>query len=195
MTLTANQQTELEKPVTRIVYFAEFNFASGMVRVSTLNQNLDWGGFTWIGLGAIGNITPISEAQGTAAQSLTFTLNLANSSWLAESVLGAQDYRGRSAKLYFCPLNEQFQLVDTPQVCWRGTMDVMTSEITGKRGESAGRIALKCETSAYGLRRRATLRLNAAQQKQRHHADTGFDFLVGLLANPYPWLSIKFQTK
>jgi len=194
MTLTASQQTELERPVTRLAYFAEFQFLSATVYTSSLNQTVTWGGHDWLGVGTVGSVSAVEEKQGTAAQALTFKLNLANTSILALSVGGVEEYRGRDAKLYFCPMDEQFRLVDTPVICWRGSMDTMSTSISGDRGQATGQVILKCETSAYGLKRRPNLRLNAAQQKQRHPTDTGFDYLTDLIANTDKWLSIKFQS-
>lgn len=195
MTLTAGQQSELEKPVTRIVYFAEFSFLSGTVYTSSLGQTMTWGGHDWVGLGAIGDISAVNEELGTTANSLTFSLNLVQPEWLALAVGDVAEYRGRDAKLYFCPLDEQFRLIDTPVVCWRGTMDTMAASISGGPGDATGSISLKCETSAYGLKRKPVLRLNAAQQKQKYPNDTGFDYLTDLLGNPDAtvWLSKRFQ--
>lgn len=192
-TLTSGQQTELEKPVTRIAYFVKFEFQSATVYLSSLQQTVTWGGHDWIGLGGIGAITPVDQKLGTASQSLTFQLNMAASELLAIGVGPVEEYRGRGATLYFCPLDEAFKLVDTPVVCWRGTMDTMVSSIEGARGDAAGKISLKCETSAYGLKRRSNLRMNAAQQKQRYPNDDGFNFQTKLIANPGTWLSIRFQ--
>jgi hypothetical protein len=91
--------------------------------------------------------------------------------------------------LYYCPLDEQFRLVDTPQQCWKGVMDSITINVDNGEGS----VALKCETSAYGLLRRTPLRINAAQHLQRHPGDTGLDYLSDLIANPQIWLSKKFQ--
>jgi hypothetical protein len=193
MTLTAPQQTELEKPVTRVAYFVEFQFLSATVYLSSLQSTVTWGGHDWIGLGLVGGITPIDNQLGTASQSLTFQLNMAASSLFDIGVTACEEYRGRDAKLYFCPLDDQFRLVDTPVICWRGSMDTIISEVSGKAGESTGKMSLKCETSSYGLKRMSNLRMNAAQQKQRHPNDTGFDYLTDLIATPGSWLSIKFQ--
>src|SRR5450759_936696 len=123
MTLTSGQQTELEKPVTRVVYFCEFHFVSGIQRVCTARQTITWGGFDWLGFGSVGNISQVEEAAGATSSALTFSLNIAQASWLAEAIGAVEDYRGQPAKMYFCPLDEQFRLIDTPQICWRGLMD------------------------------------------------------------------------
>jgi hypothetical protein len=187
--LSALQQTELQKAVTRTVYFVEMQFQSLTQYVCSANQTITWGGRDWIGLGTVGAISPIEESEGVESKALTFTLNLANASYLALAVGDVEEYRGRTAKLYFCPLDESFQLVGTPQQCWRGIMDLMAIGIEGEEGK----VTLKCETSAYGLKRVPALRLNAAQQKKKYPTDTGFDYLTDLIANPVVWLSAKFQ--
>lgn len=177
-----------EKPVVRMAYFAEFQFASGTQRLSNFNITINWGGYDWLGLGSLGSISEVEESDGLEARPLNFSL--CTPSELAVAIGPVEEYRGRPAKLYRCPLDEQFRLVGTPELCWRGTMDMMSVGISGE----AAQIVLKCETSAYGLKRPASLRMNAAQQKKRYPLDTGFDYLTDLIANPQLWLSKKFQS-
>jgi len=188
-TLSSPQQDELEKPVTRVVYFVELDFRDSTQYICSANITINWNGHEWIGLGSMGAISPIEESQGVESKSLTFTLNVAQNSVLALAVGDVEQYRGRNAKMYFAPLDESFRLVGTPVVCWRGIMDTMAIAVDGEEGA----ITLKCETSAYGLKRQPGLRLNAAQQKSRYPTDTGLDYLNDLIANPQVWLSKKFQ--
>jgi hypothetical protein len=188
-TLDSSQQAEIEKAVTRLVYFVELQFLSQTVYICSANITVTWGGHDWIGLGSIGAISPIEESEGVESKSLTFTLNIAQTSILALAIGNVEEYRGRNARLYFCPLNESFQLIGTPVLCWRGIMDTMAVSVDGEEGG----IVLKCETSSYGLKRQPGLRLNAAQQKSKYPTDTGLDYLTDLIANPQIWLSKKFQ--
>lgn len=188
-TLDSSQQSELEKPVTRIVYFVQLDFRDSTQYICSANITINWNGQDWLGLGTIGAISAIEESEGTESKSLTFTLSVAQRSVLALAVGDVEQYRGRDAKIYFCPLDESFRLVGTPQLCWRGIMDTMSVGVDGEEGQ----ISLKCETSAYGLKRQPGLRLNAAQQKSRYPTDTGLDYLTDLIANPQIWLSKKFQ--
>jgi hypothetical protein len=188
-TLDSSQQDELEKPVTRLVYFVELQFLSQTIYICSANLSLTWGGHDWVGLGSIGSISAIEESEGVESKSLTFALNVAQHSILALAIGEVEEYRGRNARLYFCPLDESFQLVGTPVLCWRGIMDTMSVGVDGEEGQ----ISLKCETSAYGLKRQPGLRLNAAQQKSRYPTDTGLDLLTGLIAEPVVWASAKFQ--
>lgn len=186
---TVDQQAALEKPKVDCAWFVELQFVSGTVRVCNYTQTYTWGGYEWIGLGSLGSIGVIDESGGIGSSPLMFGLNVAQVSILALAIGDAADYRGRPAKLYFCPLNEAGVPIDTPEQCWRGTMDTMAVGVDGESGQ----ISLKCETSAFNLKRRSSARINYAQQKQRHPADTGLKFLNDLIANPQLWLSRKFQ--
>lgn len=188
-TLDSSQQSELEKPVTRVVYFVELQFTSATQYVCTADRTITWNGHDWLGFGTVGSISAVEESEGVESKAMTFTLNIAQSAILALAVGNVEEYRGKPAKMYFCPLNESFQLVGTPQLCWRGIMDLMAVAVEGEEG----RVTLKCETSAYGLKRQPALRLNAAQHKRKYPNDTGFDYLNDLIASPTVWLSRAFQ--
>lgn len=186
---TTEQDAALAQPVVRTVYFVEFQFGSGTARMSTANQPISWGGNEWAGVGAIGSIAAVEESDSLTSKPMNFTINAAQPSWMALAVGAVESYRGRPAKMYMCPLDESFQLVGAPVLCWSGIMDMVSVGIDGEQGS----ITLKCETSVYGLKRRPSLRLNAAQQKKSYPGDTGFDYLVGLVGNPTVWLSKRFQ--
>lgn len=149
------------------------------------------GGNTWIGLGTMGSMSNIEESASLDAQGITFTLSLVDASMRAISLGDVNDYRGQAAKVYGCPLDATGQLVGTPELCWRGTMDVMSMGVD----KDEGAIQLKCETSAFGLKRVASQRMNAAQQKRRFPADTGFDYLNSIISQPQLWLSKRFQSQ
>lgn len=190
MTVSTDQQTALEKAVVPIAYFVSLDFATGMLRLSNFNQSVDWGGNTWVGLGALGSISDVEESDGMESKSLNFTLNLADVAMKSLAVGTVEDYRGRAAKLYMTPLTENFALIDTPVLCWSGYMDLMSVGIDG----SEGQITLKCENSVYSLKRLPALRMNAAQQRAKYPTDSGFDYLNGLASNPPVWLSRNFQS-
>lgn len=190
--LSAGQQTELEKPVTRVVCFFELQLSSGTQRISTFNQPITWGGYTWSGLGQFINMSQVQEEEGSETKSINLTVVAAETSWLALAVGPVEEYRGLPIKIYMCPLDAAFKLVGTPVQVWRGIMDTVVVSVD-ENGE--GGVNIKCETSAFGLKRRPIYRINAAQQKQVYPNDTGFDYLTDLIANPQRWLSKKFQAK
>jgi len=183
--------TECSRHLAGQYAFLELQFLGGTARICSYSNTYTWGGYDWSGLGLIGNISAVEETAGVTSSAMTFGLNIVNAAMLALSVSAVENYRGRAAKLYFCPLNENGALIDTPEICWRGIMDTMTAGADGEDGQ----VVLKCETSAYGIKRRPSLRLNAAQQKQRYPTDTGLDYLTGLISTPQLWLSAKFQQR
>lgn len=189
MTVTTEQQLALERPEVPRAFFAEFNFLSDVVRVSNFNQTFNWNGHDWSGMGQFGSVSEVVESDGLESSALNFTLNIADPSLLALAVGPVEEYRGRVAKMYMCPLTEQYQFIGEPVICWRGIMDMMSLGVDGDEGQ----IVLKCETSAYGLKRQATLRMNAAQQKKKYDSDTSFDYLNDLITNPAVWLTRRFQ--
>lgn len=189
MTTTTDQQTALEKGAARIVYFVEFQFKTATFRASSANLTITWGGHDWIGLGSIGSISAVEESDSMDSKSLTFGLNAADQSWLSLAVGSVEEYRGLPAKMYFCPLDEQFRLIDTPVLCWVGIMDAMSIGLE----DGNGNISLKCESAAYGLKRRPALRMNDAQQRKKYPTDAGFSYLNSLISQPALWLSKRFQ--
>jgi hypothetical protein len=163
-------------------------FASGTQYVCSWNQTITWGGHDWIGVGTIASISSIEESETVEPRSLTFSL-ATPSSYLALAVGSVEEYRGRTVVVYICPLDENYVLVGTPEICWRGVMDEMAVSVDG----AAGSITLKAENALSALRRRPSARMNAAQQKKLYPTDTSFDYLADLIAHPQQWLSKRFQ--
>jgi hypothetical protein len=189
--ISTTQQTALLGAVARTVYFVELQFSGSTQYLCTANQTITWGGQNWIGLGTIGTISAVDESDSLESKPITFTLNVAQTDWLALAIGAVEVYRGRVAKMYFCPLDANFLLVGTPEICWRGIMSTISVGIDGQDGK----IQLQCETSAYGLKRQPSLRMNSPQQKKKFPTDTGFDYLQNLIANPSTWLSKRFQSQ
>lgn len=188
---TSAQDTALAQSVVRTAYFAELQFRTATQYLCSWNSTITWGGHDWLGLGQLGDIGQINESNSLDAQSLDLVLNCAQLSWVALAVGEVEEYRGLPAKLYFCPLDSGYGLIDTPIQCWRGTMDVMTMGIDN----NTGKIVLRCENSAFGLKKNPALRVNAAQHKLKYPNDTGLDYMTDLIANPQIWLSKKFQSQ
>ncbi|MGI4849315.1 MAG: hypothetical protein ACRYGK_14420, partial [Janthinobacterium lividum] len=171
MTISADQQAALEKAVVKTVFFLELAFQGSTQYMCSSNVSIVWNGHTWLGLGILGSISSIVESDDLASKSVTFTLSAAEPSWLALAAGPLETYAGRKAKLYRCPLDDSFALIGTPERCWQGVMDMLT---LGIEDDGSSAISLKCETGAFSLKRGSTLRMNAAQQKQRHPTDSGF---------------------
>lgn len=195
--LTANQKAAFAQPLATEAYFVEMRFKSGTAYVCNFNKNYDWGGRTWTGLGSLGSISAIKATLKVEPHPVILGLAVAQVAWLALAIGDVTEYRGRAVRIYACPLDESYLLVDDPVLVWAGSMDVMTASTaqrsSGTKDNVEGSISVRCEPAGSRLRRRNAYRVNAAQQKQLHPSDTGFDYQVALLADPQVWLSRKFQ--
>ena len=186
---TVNQDNAFSQNFVNVVYFVELQFKSATAYLSTANFNIDWGGNTWLGFGEVGAISDVQQTESMETSSVTFTLNIAQLEWLAIALGDVDEYRGRVAKIYMCPLTSNYQLIDTPVLVWKGYMDTMGAGISGEEGS----ISLKCESSAYGLKRLPTYRLNKAQWAKYHPTDKSMEYVESLISSDFKWLSRRFQ--
>lgn len=137
--LTANQDaTELAH--VPYVLFAEFDFASGFVRVNSGDRTLTNDGNSYGALGTLGGISSVRENGNLSPEKLEFQLSGVDSSLLTTTL--TENYHGRDARLWVGYLNpETYQLVTTPQILWEGFMDVMTI----RTEQNSSIISLVCE--------------------------------------------------
>ena len=187
--MVSNFEPYFASGFVNVVYFVEFQFKSQTTYLSTANFNITWGGNTWLGFGQVGTIGDVQQTEGMETSAVTFTLNIAQLELLALALGDVDEYRGRRAKMYICPLTSDYQMIDTPVLIWTGIMDTMAAAVSGQDGN----INLKCESSAYGLKRQQSYRLNAAQWKRYNPTDRGLEYITDLLSNPQKWLTKRFQ--
>lgn len=115
----------ITQPIVPYVMFAEFDFVSGTIRVSSADKIYTWGGNSWTPLGELAGVDGPQEATDLSSQQLTFTLTGVDNG-LITTTLG-ENYHNRSCSLsigYLDPVSGQ--LVDTPELLWEGRMDTMT---------------------------------------------------------------------
>lgn len=195
--LSVNQKAAFAQPLATEAYFVEMRFKSGTAYVCNFNKDFEWGGHVWSGLGSVGSLSAIKATLKVEPHPVTLGLAVAQVAWLQLAIGDVTEYRGRDVRIYACPLDEGYLLVDDPVLVWAGAMDVMTvstaQRSSGTKENAEGSISVRCEPAGSKLRRRNAYRVNAAQQKQIDPADTGFDYQIRLLANPQVWLSKKFQ--
>lgn len=156
--------------------FADFNFVSGHVRLTSYDQNFTFGGNTYQSLGQMCNFGDYPETADLTASSLTFTLTGVDSG-LMSTVL-TEKYHNRDATLYIGWLDANNALVDTPYLMWEGFMDSMSLH----SDEEISSISLTCETRLLLLGKTAGWMYTDIHQKQFKTGDSFFN-LVASLAN------------
>jgi hypothetical protein len=188
-TTTTAQQTAMESSYVPWLVFVEMFFTTSTYRFTNNNVNLPWGGYTWIGVGALGDITEIKSSEKIEPSAITLSLNLAQTPWRTLGFGSVDEYRGKVINIYRAPLDVNRQIIDTPVLEWTGTMDVIGLSAEG----SSSSISMRCEPQIKALRRPSNFRVNAAQQAMRYPSDTGFERHEDLIKNPQTWLSKNFQ--
>jgi hypothetical protein len=190
-TVDTDQQNALSARHFGIAVFVYLNFLGGAIRLSTWNHDITWGANTWTGLGKFISISDAKESEKIETQPLDMSLNIADSAILALAVGESEAYRGRTANLYMCPM-EDGVLIGTPIQCWSGTMDICTVSYGADGG---GSISMRAKPTSDKLSRPSTFRVNHQLQTQLiNPSDLGFEYQADLIANPQLWLSRKFQT-
>lgn len=189
MSTTVAQQTAMESAYVPWLVFVEMFFASTTYRFSNSNVTLPWGGYDWVGIGAVGDISEIKSSEKIEPAAVTLTLNLAQTPWRELGFGEVSEYRGKLVNIYKAPLNSSGQVIDTPILEWSGVMDVISMSAEGDTAS----LALRCEPQIKALRRPSNFRVNAVQQAARFPTDTGFERHEDLIRNPQTWLSKNFQ--
>jgi hypothetical protein len=163
-------------PHVAYALFADFNFVSGHVRLTSYDQNFTFGGNTYQSLGQFCNFGDYPETADLTASALTFTLSGVDSG-LMSTVL-TEKYHNRDAALYIGWLDSTNTLVDTPYLMWEGFMDSM--QIHSDELQSS--ISLVCETRLLLMGKAAGWMYTDVHQKQFKTGDSFFN-LVASLAN------------
>jgi hypothetical protein len=174
------------------VYFVELAFAGGMIRVTTWSTSLDWGGYTWTGLGALVGISKVASSERPQYPALDLSLGVQNPTILGLARGNVENYRGRDANLYRYILSDTLQYLGDPELVWAGEMSQVRID-TGDGQKRPASITLRCEQRGRAQRNSTSLRLVSAQQEQRFPGDTALRRKEELIAKPQLWLSKKFQ--
>jgi hypothetical protein len=189
-TPSVEQQTAFSSAYFSAAYFAEFQFTTGTARFTSWNTSLDWGGYTWIGTGTMGSITPVKQSEKLQSMSLDFTLTVADPAVIAVALSAAETYRNKPAYLYTAPMTDG-AILGVPILTWQGVMDQMSMSLES----SGGSVSLRCLPVADKMSAAQNLRINDATQKAYFPASRGLEYQSGLIADPHLWLSKDFQAQ
>lgn len=182
--------TQHQQAVAGVAWLAELAFTTGTVRYTTAPVSITSGGYTWLGLGALGTVSGVTESEEVQADAITLGLSIVDTALIAASLGNVESYRGRAVRLYLQMLSPEFVAVGSPVSRWSGLMD----RVEIKRGEGGGTIELRCSRSGIARMRNAQgLRLTHEQQLARYATDTGLRYVRTLIEKPSLWLSKRFQ--
>lgn len=175
-----------------VLFFIQFDFASGTMRRCTWSHALPWGGHEWSGLASVVSVSPIQQSEKLQYPALELGLNVANTGLLALALGPVAEYRRRPITLWLQVLDDTLQREGEPELFWSGLMDQVRVQ-TGDGQGQAGSISLRCEMPGRNGGAARSLRLNHAQHQLRAPGDTGLSRIEQLVGQPRTWLSQRFQ--
>lgn len=165
----------------RPITFLELRFDAATLRLHTGVGTYPWGGFDWLGIGSLGQMSEVEETDAMSAYRVSYQLSGIDSTVLAEA-LDQKIYK-RLVIRYEGFLDDNGQLVDTPHELRRDFMDTM--EIA--RGGEIDTITLHCESEMIGDTRPPGGMFSDEDQQALFSGDTGFEFLPQLIDAQVHW--------
>lgn len=176
---TAAENATLDDHLPAVV-FVELDFSSGTTRVCNASHNVDWDGHTWIGAAKLGRIDPVKESGELGVYGLSMELSGIDTSLV--SVMLTEHYQGRSARLWFAPLDADMQPVADPAGPFVYRMDVMSISL----GETAT-LRLTAESRLADWDRPRVRRYNAADQQAVDPVDDSMKFVEQMAERQLVW--------
>jgi hypothetical protein len=160
------------------------NFSSGSIRLWTGHYdktiNDDFGNGTYLGVGALGSISTISETTEIAAKGIDLTLSGIPTEYVSLAL--SDNYRGREMALYLILFNTNLSTYEQITV-FRGRMDQL---IINESGETST-ITVKCESRLIDLNRVKDIRYTDEAQKELYPNDTGLRFIASMADKSIYW--------
>lgn len=154
------------------LYFGQFDFAGGTLRLHTGLGTLSWGGNDWTGAGDLASIDHVEEGMALSPYALRLMLSGINSQVSSEAM--GENYYRRPVTLYLGALNAEFQLVSTPAEIFFGFIEDMPVSIGGSDGD---KILCTVESELAIFDRPGNLRYTQAQLEADYPGDKGLEYL------------------
>jgi hypothetical protein len=178
--ITASVNNALQASNVIGLMFIELNFASGVQRLNNSGYDIAWNGYTWIGAGAVGKIDTIEEGAETQMSGISMTLSGVPSSQI--SVALGENYQGRTAKLWFATLNNDYSIIADPVGPFGYRMDTMNIDL----GETAT-ITLTAESKLSDWDRPRISRYNHEDQQLKSAGDKFCEYTAQMVNVNLKW--------
>lgn len=181
MTWSALNQAELESEHSAPIYFIFLDFAIEPFYACSGVRTYTWGGEDWLGLGEISGISDIANATDIAARPITLTMTGVDS-YITEPVLSRTNYKNQSAVIYQGFLDSDGDLVDDPEIIWRGRMDVGSMA-----WDETYMAQMICEPLTSRLLRPNLSRYSDQDHQVRYPGDKFYEFLAQMEQKDVTW--------
>jgi hypothetical protein len=185
--VTGAVATALAQPNVGLVLLIELLLDSGAVRVTSAGYDVTWNSVTWQGVGQLGAVEEVREAEGGEVTGLSFGLSGVPSGLIAIAL--AEKYQRRVVNVYvgFLDLPTHAILAD-PVPEWSGLIDQMTVTRDGPTAT----IRVTAENDLFDFARPLPLYWTDEDQQRLYPGDTGLRFSRQLSERPIVWPAASF---
>jgi hypothetical protein len=184
-TLGTNAAAAWDTGEKKACAFVKLELDSGTQRYSTLPYDMSWndgtGAATWIGTGSLAQISEMRESEGLIANGVQITLSGLPTSFV--SIALSENIQGRVATIWFAALGSSNQVLDTPPVEFKGSIDFPPIGING--GQAT--IVVNVESRIADFARPRVRRYNDADQQAAYPGDLFFEFTPQMVAMTLVW--------
>lgn len=178
--LTTDTENALAAGHVRFLVFVEMDFSSGMLRVNNSAINLDWNGYSWLGVGRLGGVDPVREGSGLESVGLAFRISGVPAANVA-TALGTH-YQGRRCRLWLAPLTAGHVVIPDPALVFWGRLDTMDIEL----GQTAT-LSVSAESRLAAWDRPNVRRYNHEDQQIDYPGDKFFEFVPQMVDRLLVW--------
>lgn len=173
--LTAAYKSKLTEQQIRVVVFFYADFPSGAVRIWSGLGNLSWDGYTWVGLGDLIKVDPITETKDSRVEEIGVEVSGFSSDFF--DPVQIDDFYGRTGTIWMGLIDESTGgVIDDPYVIFSGTLDYDEERFDGKTST----IKVMSTNRMADLLRPREYRYTHEHQQELHPGDMGLEFVASL---------------
>jgi hypothetical protein len=143
-------------------------------------SSIVWNSQTWVGLGALGSVSTISDNSTVEAKGITLTLSGIDSTLLPEAEI---HYALGLPAIVYLGFFDQNQLIANPVSIFNGRMDVPQFDITGKTVT----LAINCEDRLMDMNVAVDRRYTQDDQQRDFAGDVAMQFVTEIQEMTLYW--------
>jgi hypothetical protein len=178
--LAAANLTAVTGEIVSPVYAVKLEFTSGAARWNGSPQDIVIAGETYLGVGALGTISPMEEGAETRAYGMS--VGITGLPRDAITIALTEEYQGRPATVYAVQVNANGAPIGTTPVIFRGRMDQMSVDL----GETVA-VTVRLENRMADWERPRVRRYTNEDQQRAYPGDLGFQFLTATVDKDIVW--------
>jgi len=183
-TITAGMVTASQDATVRPVFFGEFDFISGFLRINTSPYALSFDSGSGVesfgGVGELGMISAIEEGSEARNFPMKVQIRAIPSEHISRAL--TENYQGRDAKVWLGLLDDDHQLIADPMLAYSGLMDTMEMAI-GRESS----VVLTLQSRFVRWETPADTRYTNEEQQRRFPADKGLEFVDQMVELEIAW--------